>query len=111
MKLQESQKSMGYSIPSSTILLAANNLAFYFRNTTSTNSTRMGLPLTIAHVEQMFPKLTSAQINRIAARGEYTCYGNRDMLYEQGNSAVSFFVVFNELEVVCHSGAVRPLSP
>ena len=33
------------------------------------NNARRGLPLARAHVEQIFPKLTSVQIRRIAARG------------------------------------------
>jgi len=33
------------------------------------NNAWRGLPLARAHVEQIFPKLTPAQIRRIAARG------------------------------------------
>ncbi len=33
------------------------------------NNARQGLPLARAHVEQIFPKLTPAQIRHIAARG------------------------------------------
>jgi hypothetical protein len=47
----------------------------YSSNTISMNNTHRGLPLTRAHVEQVFPKLISAQIRRIAARGECTCDG------------------------------------
>jgi hypothetical protein len=41
----------------------------YWRELLSMNNARRGLPLARAHVEQIFPKLTPAQIRRIAARG------------------------------------------
>jgi CRP-like cAMP-binding protein len=54
--------------------------------------------------------LTSAQIRRIAARGNIRAMDRGEVLYEQGDSAVSFFVVVSgELEVVRHSGAVETL--
>ena len=72
--------------------------------------TRRGLPLTRAHVEQIFPKLTPAQIRRIAGRGHMRAIERGEVLYEQGDSAVSFFVVVSgELEVVRPSGAVETL--
>jgi hypothetical protein len=37
--------------------------------TTSMSDTSSGLPLTSSRVEQIFPKLTPAQIRRIAAHG------------------------------------------
>jgi hypothetical protein len=33
------------------------------------SSTRRGLPLTSSRIEKIFPKLTPAQLSRIAARG------------------------------------------
>src|SRR5213080_2695864 len=70
------------------------------------SNTPRGLPLTRAHVEQIFPKLTPAQIRRIAARGHMRAVERGEVLYEQGHSAASFFVVVSgELEVV------RPLFP
>ena len=64
------------------------------------------LPLTRAHVEQIFPKLTPAQIRRIAARGHMRAMERGEVLYEQGDRAAPFFVVVSgELEVV------RPLVP
>ena len=64
------------------------------------------LPLTRAHVEQIFPKLTPAQIRRIAARGHMRAMERGEVLYEQGDGAAPFFVVVSgELEVV------RPLVP
>jgi thioredoxin reductase (NADPH) len=77
---------------------------------TSMSNTRRGLPLTRAHVEQIFPKLTPAQIRRIAARGQMRAMERGEVLYEQGDSAASFFVVVSgELEVVRPSGAVETL--
>jgi thioredoxin reductase (NADPH) len=72
--------------------------------------TRRGLPLTRAHVEQIFPKLKPAQIRRIAGRGHMRAIERGEVLYEQGDSAASFFVVVSgELEVVRPSGAVETL--
>jgi thioredoxin reductase (NADPH) len=74
------------------------------------SNTRRGLPLTRAHVEQIFPKLTPAQIRRIAARGHMRAMERGEVLYEQGDRAASFFVVVSgELEVVRPSGAVETL--
>jgi len=74
------------------------------------NNTPKGLPLTRAHVEQIFPKLTPAQIGRIAARGYMRVMRRDEVLYEQGDSAVPFFVVVSgELEVVRPLVAVETL--
>ena len=63
--------------------------------------TPKGLPLTRSHIEQIFPKLTSAQIRRIAARGQTRAMQRGKILYEQGDIGVPFFVVVSgELEVV-----------
>jgi thioredoxin reductase (NADPH) len=70
------------------------------------SNTPRRLPLTRAHVEQIFPKLTPAQIRRIAARGHMRAMERGEVLYEQGDRAAPFFVVVSgELEVV------RPLVP
>lgn len=70
------------------------------------NNTPKGLPLIRAHVEQIFPKLTPAQISRITARGQMRVMQRGEVLYEQGETAVPFFVVVSgELEIV------RPLGP
>jgi thioredoxin reductase (NADPH) len=70
------------------------------------NNTRRGLPLTRAHVEQIFPKLTPIQIRRITARGHTRAIQRGEVLYEQGVTDVPFFVVVSgELEIV------RPLGP
>jgi thioredoxin reductase (NADPH) len=72
--------------------------------------TRKGLPLTRAHVEQIFPKLTPAQIHRVAARGRMRTVEHGEVLYEQGDSAAPFFVVVTgELEVVRPSGTIETL--
>jgi thioredoxin reductase (NADPH) len=74
------------------------------------SSTRRGLPITRSRVEQIFPKLTPAQIRRIAARGRAREIQPGDVLYEQGDSAVPFFVVLSgELEVVRPSGVIETL--
>jgi thioredoxin reductase (NADPH) len=70
------------------------------------SNTRRGLPLTSSRVEQIFPKLTTAQIRHVAAHGQIRKIERGEVLYEQGHSAAPFFaVVSGELE------AVRPLFP
>lgn len=65
------------------------------------NNTRRGLPLTISRVEQIFPKLMQAQIRRITARGQMRAMQRDEILYEQGDTSVPFFVVVSgEIEVV-----------
>ncbi len=77
---------------------------------TTMSNTRKGLPLTRAHIEQIFPKLTPAQIRRIAARGHMRAMERGEVLYEQGDSAAPFFVVVSgELEVVRPLGAIETL--
>jgi thioredoxin reductase (NADPH) len=74
------------------------------------NNTRRGLPLIRARIEQIFPKLTPKQIRRITPHGLTRTTKRGEVLYEQGNRAVSFFVVVSgELEVLRPSGAVETL--
>jgi thioredoxin reductase (NADPH) len=74
------------------------------------NNTHRGLPLTRSHIEQIFPKLTPAQIGRIAARGHIRAMKRGEVLYEQGHSAAHFFVVVSgELEVVRPSFPIETL--
>jgi thioredoxin reductase (NADPH) len=74
------------------------------------SNTPRRLPLTRAHVEQIFPKLTPAQIRRIAARGHMRAMERGEVLYEQGDRAAPFFVVVSgELEVIRPSGGVETL--
>src|SRR5258708_31176198 len=72
--------------------------------------TRRGLPLTSFRADQVFPTLTPAQIRRIAAHGRMRAIQPGEVLVEQGDSAVPFFVVASgELEVVRPSGTDETL--
>jgi thioredoxin reductase (NADPH) len=74
------------------------------------NNTRRGLPLARARIEHIFPKLTSTQIRRITPHGHTRTTKRGQVLYEQGDSASSFFVVVSgELEVLRPSGTVDTL--
>ena len=65
------------------------------------NEARRGLPLTSSRIEKIFPKLTSAQIGRIAAHGRTRSVQPGDVLIEQGDTSVPFFVVITgEVEIV-----------
>jgi thioredoxin reductase (NADPH) len=69
-----------------------------------------GLPLTSSRVEQIFPILTPAQINRIGVHGHMRAIQPGEVLVEQGDSAVPFFVVVSgELEIVRPSCAGETL--
>ncbi|HZA06326.1 MAG TPA: hypothetical protein VE619_01370 [Nitrososphaeraceae archaeon] len=57
------------------------------------SNTRRGLPLTRSNTEKIFPKLTSAQVSRIADRGHIRSMEGSEILCEQGYSAPPFFVV------------------
>jgi thioredoxin reductase (NADPH) len=74
------------------------------------SNTRRGLPITSSRIEQIFPKLTPAQVSRIAARGHIRSIEVGEVLYEQGHSAAPIFVVVSgELEVVRPSVPVETL--
>ncbi|MGB8025339.1 MAG: FAD-dependent oxidoreductase, partial [Nitrososphaeraceae archaeon] len=78
--------------------------------TTSMSNTRRGLPLTSSRIEKIFPKLTPAQLSRIATRGYVRSMEGGEVLYEQGHRAAPFFVVISgELEVVRPSVPVETL--
>jgi len=65
------------------------------------SNTRRGLPLTSSRIEKIFPKLTPAQIDRIAAHGRIRSVQPGEVLIEQGDTSVPFFVVITgELEIV-----------
>jgi thioredoxin reductase (NADPH) len=65
------------------------------------SDTRRGLPLTSSRIEKIFPKLTPAQIDRIAAHGHIRSVQPGEVLIEQGDTSVSFFVVITgEVEIV-----------
>jgi thioredoxin reductase (NADPH) len=77
---------------------------------TSMSDTRRGLPITSSRVEHIFPTLTPAQIRRIAAHGHMRAMERGEVLYEQGDSSVPFFVVVSgEVEIVRPSGAAETL--
>ena len=50
------------------------------------SNTRRGLPLTRSRIEQIFPKLTPAQIGRIATARSHTCDERGEVANEQGDS-------------------------
>ena len=65
------------------------------------SNTRRGLPLTSSRIEKIFPKLTPAQIRRIAAHGRVRSIKSSEVLIEQGDASVPFFVVISgEVEIV-----------
>ena len=65
------------------------------------SNTRRGLPLTSSRIEKIFPKLIPAQIDRIAAHGRIRSVHPGEVLVEQGDTSVPFFVVITgEVEIV-----------
>ena len=65
------------------------------------SNTRRGLPLTSSRTEKIFPVLTPAQINRIEAHGNIRAVQSSELLVEQGDINIPFFVVITgELEIV-----------
>ena len=71
---------------------------------------RKGLPLTSARIEKIFPKLTPAQIRRVAAHGHIRKVERGEVLVEQGDKSVPFFVVITgELEIVRPYGSYETL--
>lgn len=77
---------------------------------TNMSITRRGLPLTSTRIEKIFPILTPAQINRIEAHGHIRAVQTGELLVEQGDTNVPFFVVINgELEIVRPFGAQETL--
>jgi thioredoxin reductase (NADPH) len=65
------------------------------------SNTRIGLPLTSSRIEKIFPKLTPEQISRIAAYGRMRSVQPGEVLIEQGDTSVPFFVVITaEVEIV-----------
>lgn len=61
-------------------------------------------------LEQLFPKLTSAQIARVAAHGQIRPIHQGDILVEQGDHNVCFWVVVSgELEIVRPAGNTETL--
>jgi len=74
------------------------------------SDTSRGLPLSSSRIEQIFPKLTPQQISRVAVQGYMRAIQPGEVLVEQGDSAVPFFVVVSgEIEIVRPSGAAETL--
>jgi len=75
-----------------------------------TSDSRRGLPLTSSRLEKIFPKLTQAQISRIAAYGRTRSVQTGDVLIEQGDISMPFFVVITgEVEILRPFGAHETL--
>ena len=71
---------------------------------------RRGLPLKSSLLEQIFPTLNPAQIRRIAPHGHMREIEYGEVLAEQGDRNVPFFVVVSgEVEIVRPSGSVETL--
>jgi thioredoxin reductase (NADPH) len=74
------------------------------------SDTRRGLPLVSSRIEQIFPTLTPAQIRRIVPHGHMRAMQHGEVLIEQGDRNVPFFVVVSgEVEIVRPSGGVETL--
>jgi thioredoxin reductase (NADPH) len=77
---------------------------------TSVSNTRRGLPLKSSMLEQIFPTLTTSQISRIALHGHTRPMQRGEVIYEQGDRNIPFFVVVSgEVEIVRPSGDVETL--
>jgi thioredoxin reductase (NADPH) len=65
------------------------------------SNARRGLPLSSSRIEKIFPKLTPEQIDRTAAYGLTRSVQSGEVLIEQGETSVPFFVVITgEVEIV-----------
>jgi thioredoxin reductase (NADPH) len=74
------------------------------------SDTARALPPSSSRVEQIFPKLTPEQISRVAVQGHIRVIQAGEVLVEQGDSAVPFFVVDSgEIEIVRPLGAAETL--
>src|SRR5919108_674819 len=74
------------------------------------SNARRGLPLTSSRIEKIFPKLTPEQIHRIAAHGRMRSVQPGEVLIEQGDTSVPFFVVITgEVEIVRPFGSHETL--
>src|SRR5919199_34520 len=77
---------------------------------TTMSNIRRGLPLTSSRIEKIFPKLTPAQISRIAGHGHIRSVQSGEVLIEQGDTSVPFFVVVTgEVEIVRPFGSHETL--
>lgn len=74
------------------------------------SDSRRGLPLTQSRREKIFPKLTPVQISRIEPHGRIRSIQPGEVLIEQGDIAVPFFVVITgEIEIVRPFGTQETL--
>ena len=77
---------------------------------TTMNNPRRGLPLTTLQDRENIPKLTLPQIARIEPQGHMRTVQRGDLLIEQGDTSVPFFVVIKgELEIVRPFGTKETL--
>ena len=77
---------------------------------TSMRDTRRRLPLKSSLFEQIFPTLTPAQIRRIAVHGHMRTMQRGEVLIEQGDRNIPFFVVVSgQVEIVRPSDAGETL--
>ena len=77
---------------------------------TTMSNARRGLPLTSSRIEKIFPKLTPAQIDRIAVYGRTRSVQPGEVLIEQGDTSVPFFVVITgEVDIVRPFGSHETL--
>jgi|GEM_PF-2146483 len=68
------------------------------------------LPLTSSRADQIFPTMTSLQIERVATHGRRRAVRSGEALVEQGDRAIPFFVVISgELEAVRPTCATETL--
>jgi thioredoxin reductase (NADPH) len=75
-----------------------------------TNDSRRGLPLTSSRMQKIFPTLTRAQISRISVYGRTHSVQPGDILIEQGDTSMPFFVIIRgEVEIVRPFGANETL--
>lgn len=74
------------------------------------SDSRRGLPLTKSNREKIFPKLTPVQISRITSHGRLRSVQSGEVLIEQGDKSVPFFVVITgEVEILRPLGAHETL--
>ena len=74
------------------------------------SDSRRGLPLTKSIREKIFPKLTPVQISRIEPHGRIRSIQPGEVLIEQGDTSVPFFVVITgEIEIVRPFGTQETL--
>lgn len=85
-------------------------MASKYPRSEDTSDTGRGLPVTRSRIEKIFPKLTQAQIDRIALYGHTRSVKPGEILIEQGDIPIPFFVVLaGEVEIVSPFGTRETL--